>query len=118
MLVTASLEVSIGPLQRVPCIRYPIKFQKNEVQALINSGSKVNAMTLVYAIKLDLTTRKTSVGVQKIDDSPLETYAMVSASFSLLDSLGKVRFFEKTFLLANTSMEVVLGISFLALSNF
>ncbi len=42
---------------------------------------------------------------------------MVSASFSLQDSLERVRFFEKTFLLADTSMEVVLGIPILALSN-
>ncbi len=42
---------------------------------------------------------------------------MVSASFSLQDSLRRVRFFEETFLLVNTSMEVVLGMPFLALSN-
>ncbi len=42
---------------------------------------------------------------------------MVSASFSLQDSLGRVRFFKETFLLADTSMEVVLGMLFLALSN-
>ncbi len=74
-------------------------------------------MTPAYASELGLTTQKTSVGAQKIDGSPLETYGMVSASFSLQDSLERVRFFEETFLLANTSMEVVLGIPFLALSN-
>ncbi len=42
---------------------------------------------------------------------------MVSASFSIQDSLGKVRFFEETFLLRDTSMEVVLGMLFLAFSN-
>ncbi len=42
---------------------------------------------------------------------------MVSASFLLQDSLGRIRFFEETFLLADTSMEVVLGMPFLALSN-
>ncbi len=42
---------------------------------------------------------------------------MVSASFSLQDSLESVLFFEKTFLLANTSIEVVLKMPFLALSN-
>ncbi len=65
------------------CIRYPVQFQNNEVQALIDSGSKFNAMTPAYATKLGLTTRKTSVGAQKIDGSPLETYGMVTASFSL-----------------------------------
>ncbi len=42
---------------------------------------------------------------------------MILARFSLQDSLGRVWFFEKTFLLADTSMEVVLGMLFLALSN-
>ncbi len=42
---------------------------------------------------------------------------MVSASFSLYDSLGRVRFFEETFLLADTSIEVVLEMPLLTLSN-
>ncbi len=74
-------------------------------------------MTLAYAAELGLTTQKTSIGAQKIDGSPLETYGMVSACFSLQDSLGRVRFFEETFLLADTSMEVVLRMLFLALNN-
>ncbi len=74
-------------------------------------------MTLAYAKELSLTTQNTSVGAQKIDGSPLETYGMVSASFLLQDSLGTVRFFEETLLLANTSKEVVLRMLFLALSN-
>ncbi len=74
-------------------------------------------MTPAYATKLGLTARKTSVRAQKIDGSPLETYGMVTASFLLQDSLERVRFFEETFLLADTSMEVVLGMPFLALSN-
>ncbi len=74
-------------------------------------------MTPAYAAELSLTARKTSVGAQKIDGSSLETYGMASASFSLQDSLGRVQFFEETFLLADTSMEVVLGMPFLSLSN-
>lgn len=42
---------------------------------------------------------------------------MVIARFSIQDKLGKIRFFEGTFLLADTSIEMVLGILFLALSN-
>ena len=42
---------------------------------------------------------------------------MAIASFSVEDKLGKARFFQETFLLANTSMEVVLGMPFLTLSN-
>ncbi len=74
-------------------------------------------MTPAYATKLDLTVRKISVGAQKIDGLLLETYGIVSASFSLQDSLRRVRFFEETFLLANISMKMVLGMLFLAFSN-
>ena len=42
---------------------------------------------------------------------------MVITRFSIQDKLGRARFFEKTFLLADTSMEVVLGMLFLTLSN-
>ncbi len=123
MLVTASLEAdasaqALKALQRVLYIWYPVQFQEGQlIKALINSDSKVNTMTPAYVAELSLTTWKTSVGVQKIDGSLLETYGMVSASFSLQDSLERVRFFEKTFLLADTSMEVVLGMPFLAFSD-
>ncbi len=85
--MTASSEA----LQRVPYIRYPVQFQgSHNVKALIDSGSEVNMMTPAYAAELGLTTRKSSVGAQKIDGSSLETYGMASASFSLQDSLGRI----------------------------
>ncbi len=74
-------------------------------------------MIPAYTVELGFTTRKTSVGAQKIDGLPLETHGMTSARFLIQDSLKKVWFFEKTFLLANTSMKVILGMPFLALSN-
>ncbi len=78
-------------LQRVSCIRYPVRFQEGQaIRALIDFGSEVNAMTPAYATELGLTTRNTSVGAEKIDGLPLETYSMVSASFSLQNSLGRV----------------------------
>ena len=42
---------------------------------------------------------------------------MVIAAFQVKDKFGRARFFQETFLLANTSMEVVLGMPFLTLSN-
>ncbi len=74
-------------------------------------------MTPAYIAELGFTTWKTSIEVQKIDGLLLETYGMASASFSLQNSLGRVWFFKITFLLTDTSMEVVLGILFLAFSN-
>ncbi len=74
-------------------------------------------MSPAYATKLGLTTQKTSIRAQKINDSSLKTYDMISASFLLQDSLGKVQFFEETFLLTDTNMEMVLAMCFLSLSN-
>ena len=42
---------------------------------------------------------------------------MVLADFQVEDKLGKARFFQETFLLADISAEVVLGMPFLTLSN-
>ena len=52
-------------LSKIPCIHYPLCFQKDnqkKVQALINSGSDVNTMTPAYALKLGLQVRQTDVG--------------------------------------------------------
>lgn len=57
MSITGSLEA----LQRILYIQYPFQFQKDKIQALINSDSEVNVMTPAYATKLGLTTQKTSV---------------------------------------------------------
>ena len=74
-------------------------------------------MTLAYIVELGLTIQKTSVRAQKINGLPLKTYGMALTRFLVQDSQGKVQFFEKTFLLVNTSMEVVLGILFLSFNN-
>ena len=111
--MTASPEAS----QRVPCIRYPVQFQAQQVEALIDSVSEFNAMTPAFAAKPGLSNRPTGVGAQKINGSPLATYGMAVAAFSLQDRLGRVWFFEETFLLADNSIKVVLEIPFLALRN-
>lgn len=72
-------------------------------------------MTLAYTAKLGLKHRPTNIGTQKIESSALKTYGMASASFSLQDILKMIKFFEKTFLLANTSIEIVLGMLFFSL---
>lgn len=61
-------------LNWVPYIHYPVQFKKNEMQALINVGSKVNAMTPGYASKLDLKAYYINIGAQKIDGSTFETF--------------------------------------------
>ena len=44
-------------------------------------------------------------------------FGIVLTSFQVEDKLGKARFFQETFLLADLSIEVVLGMLFLTLSN-
>ena len=119
-MTKASKEAQEVILDRVPCIHYPVQFRKDKgatIRALIDSGSEVNAMTPAYAKQLGLQVRKTDVGAQKIDGSSLRTFGMVIAGFQIEDKLGRARFFQESFLLAITSMEVVLGMSFLALGN-
>ena len=116
MLVTASSEV----LQHVPCISYLVQFQGDQakkVRALIDSSRKVNAITPAFAAKLGLSIRPTSIGAQKIDGSTLKNYGMAIAGFLIQDKSGKAQFFEEIFLLADISIEVVLRMFFLALSN-
>lgn len=108
-------------MQQVPYIWYPVWFQEtgqaDKNKALIDSDNEVNAIIPVYIAKLGFIIRKVSVKAQNIDGMALETYGMVLASFLLQNSLGRVWFFEETFLLADTSMKVVLRMLFLSLNN-
>ena len=74
-------------------------------------------MTSAYVTKLGLRPRSINFNAQKIDSLVLEINGIILASFLLQDSQKRVRFFEKTFLLANTSLEVVLKIFFLDSNN-
>ena len=74
-------------------------------------------MTPAFAAQLGLSIYLTGIDIQKIDCSALKTYDMAIAGFSIQDKLGGARFFKETFLLAYTSMEVVLRMFFLAFSN-
>ena len=107
-------------LDKVSCIFYPVQFRKNKdnnVLALLNSRSKVNAMTPAYAAHLVLKMRVTNIHAQKIDRSSPATYHIVIATFQVIDKLSYAQFFQETFLLANISIEVVLSMSFLTFSN-
>ncbi len=103
-------------LERVPCIWYPVTF-KDPTEVLLDSGSEVNAMSHAFAHQLCLKIRKTNVGAQKIDDTTLETYGIVVSTFSVSDKDGKERFFEESFLLADDSPDIVLGMPFLTIRN-
>ena len=75
---------NVRVLDWVPCIYYQVQFQKDksrDVLTLLDSESKVNAMTPAYAAQLSLKMRKTNVGAQKIDWSSLATHSIVIAAF-------------------------------------
>ena len=74
-------------------------------------------MTPAYAKQLGLQIQKTDVGAQKIDGSLLATYRIVIAAFQVKYKLGRVQFFQESFLLANTGIEVVLRMLLLTFSN-
>lgn len=72
-----------------------IEFKKGntEIQALIDSGSEVNAIIPAYIAVLGLRIYSINVKAQKIDESIFSTYKMMLASFQIEDKYGKVRFF-------------------------
>ena len=106
-------------LAKVLCIYYSIQFRKdpNGIQVLLNSGNEVNAINPAYTLRLSLQVHYTNIRAQKIDGSTLEIFGMVLANFQVEDKLGKIWFFQETFLLANISTKVVLDMPFLILSN-
>lgn len=99
-------------LAQVSCIRYLITFWKKFILALFNLRSKVSVIHLTFTIKLGLSIQPTDINAQKINDTMLNTYEMVVAVFSMTDQANQVRYFQKTFLVANISFEVVLRIAF------
>ena len=102
---------------KILCIYYLIRFQKNQIKALLNNGSKINAMNPNFAQKLDLKVWKTNVGAQKIDNSALKTFEIVIADFQMRDKASRPRFFQKIFLVANSKFEGILRMPFLKISN-
>ena len=84
---------------------------------MIDLGSKVNTIYPTYAIKLGFYARKIDIDMQKIDGSHLDIFRIVIADYLVKKKLEKVRFFQEVFILANISLEVVLGIFFLTLNK-
>ncbi len=74
-------------------------------------------MSQAFAQQLGLKICNTNVRAQKIDSTILETYGIVVFNFSVSNKNGRERFFEESLLLANIKPDIVLGISFLTMSN-
>ena len=83
----------------------------------MDSRSEVNAMHSACTTKLSFCARKIDVCVQKIDRFHLDIFRIVIADCLVKNKLRRVRFFQKTFLLANIGLEVVLGMLFVTFSR-
>lgn len=120
LLVTkASMKNTLRPLKIVPCIYHQLYFQKNlrETRAFIDSNIEVNVITLVYIVKLSLKVRKTDIETMRIDDYTFSTFEIVLADFRMEDKLDRAPFFQKTFLIANTTLKIIFRMFFFTLSN-
>ena len=118
-VTAANMEDILRLLEKILYIHHQLHFRKNlwKTRALIDSSSEVNAMTPAYAAKLGLRVRETDIRAQKIDGSILNTFGMVLADFQVEDKLDRTQFFQETFLVANTTSKVILGMLFLTFSN-
>lgn len=57
------------------------------------------------------------MGAQKINSFIFEIFVIVIADFQMEDKIGRPRFFQETFLVANIKFKVIIGMPFLKLSN-
>ena len=74
-------------------------------------------MSFAFTQKLGFYIWKTNVGAQKIDGSAFRTFGIVIVDFQVEDKGDKPRFFQETFLVANTKFEIILEMLFLKISN-
>ena len=64
-----------------------------KIKALLNNSSKINAINLNFAQKLDFYILNISVRAQKIDGSILKIFEIVIGYFQIKDKTNMSRFF-------------------------
>lgn len=74
-------------------------------------------MTLIDALKLGFKVRFTNIKASKINNSTFEKFEIILATFRVEDKFNRPRFFQKSFLLLDTSIKVVLRMFFLTFSK-
>lgn len=74
-------------------------------------------MTPACAAKRGFKVWKTNIGAQKIDGFSLDTFKIVLAKFLVENKFDRAWFFKKTFLIANTILEMIFKMLFLTFSN-
>lgn len=99
-------------LARVLCIRYHILIWIKSVLALFNLGSEFNIIYSTFVKELGLSIRWINIEAHKIDGIILNTSKIEIVAFLVTHKANLVRFFEKIFLGAKISLEIVFKISF------
>lgn len=87
------------------------------MSVFFDSSNEVNIIHSTFIKKLSLIVQSTNVGIQKIDYIVFETYEIIVAVFSVIDQANKVKFFEKIFLMANISSDIVFEMFFLTIND-
>ena len=75
-------------LVQVPCIRYPITFERKSVLVLLNLNNEINTIHPTFAQELGFAIRLINIRVQKIDGTTINTYRIVVAAFLLTDRVN------------------------------
>lgn len=87
LMIVESKEADVT-LEKVLYIQYIIYIKKNKIQTLFDSGNKVNRITLIFAIKLNIKIQHINVEAQKIDGFIFEIFRIVLANFWVKDLVG------------------------------
>lgn len=83
-------------VQKTISIWYPVQFQLQSIDALIDFDSKVNIMIKGFTDKQDLISGSLNVSTQKIDSTYLKIYIMVTVGFLLQNSQKGLDFWRKS----------------------
>lgn len=73
-------------------------------------------MTLAYTARLNFKVQSTNVRAQKIDSSIFKIFKIVRASFQVDNKFGQALFSQETFLVADTNIQVIMGMFILIFS--
>lgn len=85
--------------------------------AILDSIIEINTIYWTFAKELGFFIGITHIGAQKIDGIMLNTNEMVIAVFLVTNQRNQIKFFKKTFLVANFSPKIVFGMLFLTLNS-
>ena len=104
-------------LAKLLYIHYLITFQRTYIWALLDLSNEINAILPTFDQELEFPIKPTNIRVHKMYGNIIDIYGMRVAAFSMTKKANQVKFFEKTFLVANISLKIVYGMFFLILSN-